>query len=208
MISGGFEGNLIYCRLKFWRQSRQNAHNGRAKLAVFAGVLRDLKKWSQKARFEFFMESKNRRSAENSERSGVCDDVKVKFPLYVFPETMQKIDMLYEADNCKSKTEFIEKAIRFYCGYLLNKDSVAAEYAAPQITAITEGIVKGTEQRLSRALFKVAVELGAVSHMLAAINDIDDETMVKLRAMCTDEVRKINGVINFERAVRYQRADL
>ena len=154
------------------------------------------------------MESKNRRSAENSERSGVCDDIKVKFPLYVFPETMQKIDMLYEADNCKSKTEFIEKAIRFYCGYLLNKDSVAAEYAAPQITAITEGIVKGTEQRLSRALFKVAVELGAVSHMLAAINDIDDETMVKLRAMCTDEVRKINGVINFERAVRYQRADL
>ena len=44
--------------------------------------------------------------------------------------------------------------------------------------------------------------------MLAAINDIDDETMVKLRAMCTDEVRKINGVINFERTVRYQRADL
>ena len=164
-------------------------------------------KWSQKARVEFFMESKNRRSSEKSERSGICDDVKVKFPLYVFPETMQKIDMLYEADNCKSKTEFIEKAIRFYCGYLLNKDSVAAEYAAPQIAAITEGIVKGTEQRLSRALFKVAVELGAVSHMLAAINDIDDETMVKLRAMCTDEVRRINGVINFEKAVRYQRSD-
>lgn len=162
-------------------------------------------KWSQKARVEFFMESKNRKSSEKSERSGICDDVKVKFPLYVFPETMQKIDMLYEADNCKSKMEFIEKAIRFYCGYLLNKDSVAAEYADPQITAITEGIVKGTEQRLSRALFKFAVELGAVSHMLAAINDIDDETMVKLRAMCTDEVRRINGVINFERAVRYQR---
>ena len=162
-------------------------------------------KWSQKARVEFFMESKNRKSSEKSERSGICDDVKVKFPLYVFPETIQKINMLYEADNCKSKTEFIEKAIRFYCGYLLNKDSVAAEYVAPQIAAITEGIVKGTEQRLSRALFKVAVELGAVSHMLAAINDIDDETMVKLRAMCTDEVRKINGVINFERAVRYQR---
>ncbi len=43
--------------------------------------------------------------------------------------------------------------------------------------------------------------------MLAAINDIDDETMVKLRAMCTDEVRKINGVINFEKAVRYQRSE-
>ena len=74
-------------------------------------------KWSQKARGEFFMASKNRKSSEKSERSGICDDVKVKFPLYVFPETMQKIDMLYEAHNCKSKTEFIEKAIRFYCGY-------------------------------------------------------------------------------------------
>ena len=186
--------------------SKPPKHSQRtSKARRVCGSFERSEKWSQKARVEFFMESKNRRSAEKSERSGICDDVKVKFPLYVFPETMQKIDMLYEADNCKSKTEFIEKAIRFYCGHLLNKDSVAAEYAAPQITAITEGIVKGTEQRLSRALFKVAVELGAVSHMLAAINDIDDETMVKLRAMCTDEVRRINGVINFERAVRYQR---
>lgn len=72
---------------------------------------------------------------------------------------------------------------------------------------ITEGIVKGTEQRLSRAMFKVAVELGAISHMLAAIHGIDDDTMIKLRAMCTDEVKRINGIINFEKAVRYQRSD-
>ena len=40
MISGGFEGNLIYCWLKFWRQSRQNIHIGRAKLADFARILK------------------------------------------------------------------------------------------------------------------------------------------------------------------------
>ena len=164
-------------------------------------------KWSQKARGEFFMASKNRKSSEKSERSGICDDVKVKFPLYVFPETMQKIDMLYEADNCKSKTEFMEKAIRFYCGYLLQNKPELVDYLAPQLATLTEGIVKGTEQRLSRALFKVAVELGAVSHMLAAVHDIDDDTMIKLRAMCTDEVKRINGIINFEKAVRYQRPD-
>ena len=154
------------------------------------------------------MESKVQKMKKSTDVAEENDGVtaeKIKFPLYVFPETMKTVDILYKSDNCSSRTEFMEKAIRFYCGHLLNKDSVAAEYAAPQITAITEGIVKGTEQRLSRALFKVAVELGAVSHMLAAINDIDDETMVKLRAMCTDEVRRINGVINFERAVRYQR---
>ncbi len=115
--------------------------------------------------------------------------------------------MQYAVDNCKSKTEFIEKAIRFYCGYLLNKESTATEFIAPQLAALTEGIVKGTEQRLSRAMFKIAVELGAISHMLAAVHEIDDDTMIKLRAMCTDEVKRINGIINFEKAVRYQRSD-
>lgn len=120
---------------------------------------------------------------------------------------MEIIDTLFEHDNCKSRSEFIEKAVRFYCGYLLNKEHTATEFIAPQLATLTEGIVKGTEQRLSRAMFKIAVELGAITHMLAAVHDIDDDTMIKLRAMCTDEVRRINGIINFEKAVRYQRSD-
>ena len=43
----------MVCRLKFWRQSRQNAHNGRAKLAVFARVLRDLKNGVRKRGVSF-----------------------------------------------------------------------------------------------------------------------------------------------------------
>ena len=67
--------------------------------------------------------------------------------------------------------------------------------------------IEGTEQRLSRAIFKLAVEVGVQTHMLAAINDIDDTTLFKLRDMVTDEVRRINGIINFESAVRYQRSE-
>ena len=43
--------------------------------------------------------------------------------------------------------------------------------------------------------------------MVAAINDIDDGTLQRLRIMCVDEVKRINGIINFEKAVRYQRSD-
>lgn len=150
---------------------------------------------------------KKRKTAENTAVSNDVTEEKVKFPLYVFPDTMQAIDMLYTADNCKSKTEFMEKAIRFYCGYLLNKEHTATEFLAPQLAIITEGIVKGSEQKLSRALFKLAVEVGALTHMLAAINEIDDDTLKKLRIMCVDEVKRINGIINFEKAVRYQRSD-
>ena len=156
------------------------------------------------------MKSETNKKSVNNANTAVSNNVaeeKIKFPLYVFPDTMEKVDMLYEIDNCRSKTEFMEKAIRFYCGYLLQNKPELVDYLAPQIATITEGIVKGTEQRLSRAMFKVAVELGAVSHMLAAIHGIDDDTMIKLRAMCTDEVKRINGIINFEKAVRYQRSD-
>ena len=81
------------------------------------------------------------------------------------------------------------------------------EYLAPQIGTITEGIIKGSEQRLSRALFKLAVEVGVQTHVLAAINDIDNSTLFKLRSMVSDEVRRINGIINFENALRYQRSE-
>ena len=97
--------------------------------------------------------------AEITEVSAVDSDVKKqRFGLKIFPETLEIVDTLFEHDNCKSRSEFIEKAVRFYCGYLLNKESTATEFIAPQLTSITEGIVKGSEQKLSRALFKVAVE--------------------------------------------------
>lgn len=143
-----------------------------------------------------------------SESIQVASEIsKQRFGLKIFSETLEIVDLLYKRDNCSSRSEFIEKAVQFYCGYLLNKEHTATEFIAPQLAEITEGIVKGSEQKLSRAMFKIAVELGAITHMLAAINSIDDETLFKLRSMCTDEVKRINGIINFEKAVRYQRGD-
>lgn len=156
------------------------------------------------------MVSKNTKSKKYAEPSEKTDGVtasKVKFPLYIYPETMKTIESLYKADSCSTKTEFIERAIRFYCGYLLQNKPELVEYLAPQIGTITDGIIKGSEQRLSRAIFKLAVEVGVQTHVLAAINDIDDTTLFKLRSMVTDEVRRINGVINFESALRYQRSE-
>ena len=128
---------------------------------------------------------------------------KEKMAVYFHPETMRKIEQEYREDNCSSKTEFIEKAVRFYIGYLRQQEEV--DYLSPLITETVKAQIKGTEQRLARLLFKVAVELGKLSHMNAAINDVDDETLEKLHAMCVNEVRRINGIIAFEDAVGYQR---
>ena len=154
--------------------------------------------------------SKYAKSKENTDVSANYDgvyDPKIRFPLYIYPETMKTVERLYKSDNCSTKTEFMEKAIRFYCAHLMQNKPELIEYLAPQIAHIVEGHIKGSEQRLSRAIFKLAVEVGAQSHILAAINDIEESTLFKLREMVTDEVRRINGIINFESAVRYQRSE-
>ena len=128
---------------------------------------------------------------------------KVKFPLWVYPETLKDVEVHYKNDNCKSQSEFIEKSIKFYIGYLDEEKSV--NYISPMITETVKAQIKGTEQRLARLIFKVAVELGKLSHMTAAMNDVDDETLKSLHAMCVTEVRKINGIIDYEDAVEYQK---
>ena len=152
------------------------------------------------------------RKSEKQRKIGVINGVetrkesefmaKEKMAVYFQPETKRKIEQEYKEDNCASKTEFIEKAVRFYIGYLRQQEEV--NYLSPLITETVKAQIKGTEQRLARLLFKVAVELGKLSHMTAAINDVDDETLQSLHAMCVNEVRKINGIIDYENAVDFQ----
>ena len=132
-------------------------------------------------------------------------ETKIRIPLWIYPSIDGEVESTYESDNCRSKSEFIEKAIKFYLGYLKQQNNV--NYLSPQITSTMEAVIHGSEQRINRNLFKIAVELGKLSHTLAAANDVDEETLRELHAMCVDEVRHINGSIAFENAVRFQNGE-
>ena len=73
---------------------------------------------------------------ENTEEFAGITASKVRFPLYVYPETMKTVDMIYKSDNCNTKTEFIEKAVRFYSGYLMQNNSGVFNIAVPSISII------------------------------------------------------------------------
>ena len=45
-------------------------------------------------------------------------DLKRKFALWIRPSLLEEVDSLYKSDNCASRSEFMEKALRFYIGYL------------------------------------------------------------------------------------------
>ena len=87
----------------------------------------------------------------SSTNSGVRN--KEKFALWVYPETMEEVGYTYESDNCRSKSEFIEKAIQFYLGYLKQERNV--NYLSPLITSSIEAVIHGSEQRLNRNLSKL-----------------------------------------------------
>ena len=112
------------------------------------------------------------------------------------------LDTFYTNKNHVA-SEFIEKAILFYIGYLSQQDNL--NYISPIIIETVKAQINGTEQRLAHLLFKVTVELGKLTRLLAAANDVDDETLRQLLVMCINEVRKINGTIDCEDAVRYQK---
>ena len=128
-----------------------------------------------------------------------------KITIRLSDETLKKCNEGMDITNCKVRNEFIVKAIEFYSGYV--SAEVHSEFLSDVITESMEGIIKSLENRFGRLLFKIAVEMAKLEQMLAAINEMDDETIERLHKRCVDEVKKINGIIKMEDAVKYQRRD-
>lgn len=132
---------------------------------------------------------------------------KEKQAVWLYPETKELMVSHLSAANAQSQSDFIEKAIRFYAGYLDCNTYNVNEYLSPVVSSIMDGIVKDSEQRISRALFKLAVQSAIQSHILAAVSDVSENDVGKLYGMCVDDVRRTNGIIDFRRAYEYQKND-
>lgn len=128
---------------------------------------------------------------------------KRKFPLWVHTESMDQVQKHYKDDNCKSQSEFIEKAIIFYCGFLSAEDN--KKYLPNVVVSSMRGIVQDSENRIARILYKMALEQAITMNVLAAKEDVDDLTLSRIRARCADEIKKSNGAIRFDQAVKYQK---
>lgn len=133
----------------------------------------------------------------------MAEENKKRFPLWIYPDTQQKVQELYKKDNCKSQSEFIEKAIIFYSGYVSSNENM--RFLPVAITSALTGIVGNTENRLARLLFKLAVEMSMMMNILASTKGIDETLLQQLRGKCVGEVKKSIGFVTFEEAVRYQR---
>lgn len=127
---------------------------------------------------------------------------KQRTTIWLTPSTMEALDDMVIKNNCKSRSELIEKAVLFYDGYV--RSTWENEYLPVALSSLLSGIVKTSEDRISRVLFKNAVELAMMMNVLSATAEIDEQTLQKLRAKCIKDVKATLGKINFEDIYHYQ----
>ena len=129
---------------------------------------------------------------------------KQKVTIFLTPSMKKKIEENYRADNCRSQSEFVEKAVDFYLGYLNTKN--ASAFLPEVLTTILIGIMDDFAQRIGRQLYKVAVEQNLCNHILIADTDMDQRTYQLMRGRSVREVDSTNGRITFKEVLDFQRS--
>jgi hypothetical protein len=178
-------------------------------------VVAGAKKYGKTARVKAFTASTGRVvNAENHndwrnpmpEEKKTQKERKDRLPLWLYPSTVKMMDEAFPPNNFKSRSEFIEKAIQFFCGYLSAAN--ALDFLPTAITSAVSGAVQSSENRMARLLFKLAVEMSIMTTVVAAnTTDLDDVGLKRLRGKCVEDVKKTIGAVNFDEALRYQRGE-
>ena len=130
---------------------------------------------------------------------------RVRKGVYLEKDVIEECDRMLTAADARSRNEFIEKALKFYLGYL--KTNQAEDYQLQSVSSMVSGTIRDTENRLGRMDFKLAVEIAKLAHIIASVYEIDGETLQRLQQKCVEEVKRINGAIWFEDVYRYQKKE-
>ena len=129
---------------------------------------------------------------------------KVKIIAHLYPDTVKMVDNMFRQADCRSRSEFIEQAVRYYAGYLMADDDTS--YLPIAMLSTMKSIVAESENKISRTFFKVAVELAMVHNCFAySHQDITAESLAQLRESVEHEMKCTNGMLTLEDAVEWQK---
>ena len=131
------------------------------------------------------------------------EENKINTTIWIYPSLLQRVDSWLTEDNCSSRSEFVEKAIRFYIGYLTSED--VSEYLSQALVAVLKGTMDENSNRQRALLFKLCVEVNMLCHTMAAHYRADEIDRCALRAFAVREVKETNGQISFDHALDFQR---
>ena len=102
--------------------------------------------------------------------------------------------------NCGSQSEFVEKAVRFYDGYL--KAQNAGAFLPHAVADVLEGTLGVFANRVAKLLFNMAVEHNITNHLLAADVDMTREDYNKMRGNSVREINSTRGTISLKDVIQ------
>lgn len=133
----------------------------------------------------------------------VPEETKTRIPAWLYPSTLDALDRTMPAGRFKSRSEFIEEAVRFYAGYLSGQEANA--YLPPALVSAINAAIRSGEERICRMLFKLSVEVDMMMNVLAAGMEIPEKQMEALRPQCVRNVKKTHGSISLDSVVERRR---
>ena len=129
---------------------------------------------------------------------------KLKSTIWLTPSVKDKVEAHYRADNCNSQSEFVERAIEFYIGYLNTKN--AGAFLPEALSAMLTGTLDGFAGRINSLLFKQGVDINLMGQIIAYDTELDDGEYERLRGKAIRDMKRTNGRISFKDALDFQRS--
>ena len=121
---------------------------------------------------------------------------KEKYAFWLTPEAKKMVESDVALGNCGSQSEFVEKAVRFYDGYL--KAQNASAFLPHAVADVLEGTLGVFANRMDKLLFNLAVEHNITNHLLAADVDMTREDYNKMRGNSVREINSTRGTISLK----------
>ena len=128
------------------------------------------------------------------------DKEKSRHTVWLSDEAWKLVERMYKDDNCPTRNEFVEKAIRFYDGYL--HTSRASAFLPKVLLDVLEGSLGVFANRMAKLLFNLTVEHNITNHLLAADVDMTREEYNKLRGGSVREVNSTRGTISLKDVIQ------
>ena len=129
---------------------------------------------------------------------------KTKKGFWISEDLDEKVDIYLRLDNCASRSEFVENALRFYIGYLNTKN--AGGFLPEALSAMLTGTLDNFAGRMGSLLFKQGVDLNVLGQIIAYDTDIDEGEYQRLRGRAIRDMKRTNGRISFKDALDFQKS--
>ena len=120
----------------------------------------------------------------------MSNETKERLPLRMKPATSRRLEQWCAADNCRSKNEFVEKAINFYVDYLETQDNQSLLPTA--LLAVLDGRLGRLEDHIARREFTREVELDLLIGIIADAVEVDRDDLKRRRAESVRNVKATN----------------